>query len=217
MEKEAQTILQFIEFSNKLKSQLRTIKLSKDRHESVADHSWQLALMILLVYPHLKTKPNLLRSLKMALIHDITEAEIGDTPHGTALRYPAAKAEKDRLEKLEIEKVKKMVGGDLGQEIFDIWNEYESRDTFESKLVKALDTLEANLQSTFFDVSYWDNYYYKVALEKSGKHCIHEEILVKLDNAINERLETKYLEAGFDLEKIKSGFYDNEEIGTNKL
>lgn len=211
MKQEAETILKFMEFSSKLKSQLRTIKLSENRHESVADHSWQLALMILLVYPNLKEKPDLLKTLKMALVHDLAEAEIGDTPYGHTALNQSIRAEKDTKEKQEIEKVKNLIGGALGQEFSGLWYEYKARESIEAKLVKAIDSLEANFQSTRFDVSYWDNYFYKVALGKAEKLCDHEDVLIELNNAINERLEDSYKAAGLDIEKIKNGYFDGSK------
>lgn len=56
-------ILDFLKFSEKLKTQLRDNKLSTGRIESVADHSWQITLMCILVEPHLKNKVDLLKVL----------------------------------------------------------------------------------------------------------------------------------------------------------
>lgn len=44
-----------------------------ERYESVADHSWRLALLVLLVSDRLSKKINLEKALKMAIIHDIAE------------------------------------------------------------------------------------------------------------------------------------------------
>ncbi|KKQ60260.1 MAG: hypothetical protein US82_C0042G0006 [Parcubacteria group bacterium GW2011_GWC1_38_22] len=71
----ANDILKFLAFSQKLKSQQRTIKLAKDRHD-------------------LKKKIDLLKSLKMVLIHDLVEAEIGDTPYGDSISNEQIKEKK---------------------------------------------------------------------------------------------------------------------------
>jgi len=200
-------ILEFLKFSSKLKSQERSIKISWTRQESVAEHSWHLCMMVLLIAPHLSKQVDLLKALKMALVHDLVEAEIGDIPHGITATDQTKKEEKNIKETIEIEKIKNMIGGGLGMEIFDLWNEFEQEQTDEAKLIKALDSLEANHQSILFDVSYWDDYFYKIALTKAEKYCGHEDILVKLNAEITNRMENEFRKIGLDVEAMKN---DNE-------
>jgi putative hydrolase of HD superfamily len=196
-------ILEFLRFSSKLKSQERSIKISWERQESVADHSWHLCLMALLVVPHLQNKVDLLKTLKMALVHDIVEAEIGDTPHGLTATNQKLKIEKEKSEKKEIEKIRKMIGGDLGKEFYELWHEFEKLKTNEAKLVKALDSLEANHQSILFDVSYWDDYFYDIALTKADKFCKHEGILTNLNAEITNQMKNEFQKIGLKLKKRK--------------
>lgn len=213
MKQATDQILSFLSFSQKLKQQKRTIKLSNDRFESVADHSWHLALMLLVVHPHIKAKTDLLKSMKMALIHDLVEAELGDVPYEHSARDEKIKANKKVLEEAEASRIKDLIGGSFGQEFYDLWIEFENQDSSEARLVKSLDSLEANYQSILFDVDYWDNYFYKIALGKAEKYCEHEEILVELNKEISARMERKFIESGLDVDKIKGGFYDNDPLG----
>ncbi|MDO8593172.1 MAG: HD domain-containing protein [bacterium] len=201
--KKADKILQFLKFSSKLKSQKRTIKLSGERQESVADHSWQVCLLVLLVQPYLKNEVEIFKALKMALIHDLAEAEIGDIPHGVTATNRKIKLQKRKDEEREMKKIKKMIGGKLGAEFYDLWSEFETGQTREAKLVRALDSLEANQQSIRFDVDYWDDYFYSIALTKAEKHCRHEDILCKLNSLITTGMETEFRKIGLDVEKIK--------------
>ena len=203
MKKQAKEILDFLKFSSKLKGQKRTIKLSRERNESVADHSWHLALMVLLIYPYLSRKTDILKTLKMALIHDLVEAEIGDTPYGYYANNLKNRKKKMLKEKKEIGKIRKMIGGKLGKEVGELWHEFEEEDSNEAMLVRALDSLEANQQSILFDVDYWGDDFYAIALTKAEKHCRHEKILCELNREITRRMEKKFREAGLDLEKIK--------------
>lgn len=199
MDDVALNILKFLAFSQKLKSQQRAIKLSEDRNESSADHSWHLALMAIIVAPYLKQKVDLLNVLKMSLIHDLVEAEIGDTFHGDSVTKPEVRGEKKRKETEEMERIRKMIDGDVGEEIANLWNEYERLETMEAKFVKALDSLEANHQSIMYDVGYWEDYYYPIALTKADKYCEHEEILKALNKVITKQMREEFERAEISL------------------
>jgi putative hydrolases of HD superfamily len=204
MKKQARNVLNFLKFSSQLKVQERAIKLSASRYESVADHSWHLALLALLIHPYLDNRVDILKALKMALIHDLVEARIGDVPYGHYAKNLKKKNEKKLKERKEMEKIKKMVGGKLGTEIYKIWHEFEKENSNEAKLVKALDSLEANHQSILFDVDYWGDDFYGVALTKAKKYCSHEKILFELDKEITARMEKVFKKAGLDVKKIKN-------------
>src|SRR5215470_13295866 len=73
-------ILDFLALSERLKLELRHSWLSDGRRESVAEHSWQMALMALLVHRQLAAPVDLGRVLKLVLVHDLVEAEVGDVP-----------------------------------------------------------------------------------------------------------------------------------------
>jgi len=200
----AERILDFLKFSEKLKTQKRDNLLSDGKKESVADHSWHLALMALVVHPHLEESVDLLKVFKMILIHDLPEAELGDIPFSKSVENPELKKEKDEQEKLEIEKIKNKIGGDIGKEINELWQEYKERKTKEAKFVKALDSLEADYQGILFDnISYWDDIYYSLVFIKSDKHCVHEKILQEINSEIKKRTEEKMLDIGIDVNKIK--------------
>lgn len=72
-------ILQFLHLSNNLKKVLRSHNVCENRKESVSDHSWKLALMLIAITPHLDRKIDLERALIMAIIHDLGECLVGDT------------------------------------------------------------------------------------------------------------------------------------------
>jgi putative hydrolase of HD superfamily len=200
----AKRILDFLKFSEKLKTQKRDNLLSDGKYESVADHSWHLALMAFLVYPHLEYKVDLLKTLKMILVHDLTEAEIGDLPFSHSIKNPDLKKSKDIKEKQEIQKIKDMVGGELGGEVFELWNEYKQRISNEARFVKALDSLEADYQALLFgDINYWDDIYYDIVLSKNDKNCKHEKILQELNQEIKKRTEPEMTKIGLDIEKIR--------------
>ncbi len=78
MKIEAQKILEFLHFTEKLKRLTRHSWLSDGRQESVAEHTWRISIMFILVEPHLGIKVDSLKTLEMIVIHDIIEIIAGD-------------------------------------------------------------------------------------------------------------------------------------------
>lgn len=73
-------ILQVIALAEKLKYEMRHSWLSNGRQESVAEHTWRMSLMAVLVQPYLDKTVQMEKLLKMVIIHDLVEAEAGDIP-----------------------------------------------------------------------------------------------------------------------------------------
>lgn len=128
---------------------------TQNRYESVADHSWRLAMMVIAIEPYLSQKIDMGKALKMALIHDIAEIITGDaSPLGKdgtgqdSHAYNKAIAKKRQaLEK----KASKKIFGELptqqATELFALWLEYEDQASFEARIVKAMDRIEGKIQA----------------------------------------------------------------------
>ena len=72
--------IEFIKEVDKIKYiQRRTKLFHSDRNENDAEHSWHLAIMAMVLSEYSDTKIDLLKVLKMVLIHDIVELDAGDT------------------------------------------------------------------------------------------------------------------------------------------
>jgi len=186
-------ILEFLKFSEKLKTQERSVQNSNKGYESSADHSWHLALMALLVDPHLEEKVDLLKALKMILVHDLTEAEIGDLPYEKGVTNPSLLNEKEQKEREEIKRIREkvsLIDKDLSEEIYSLWHEYKGHKTKEALFVKALDSIEANFQSIILeDITYWGDLDHEMFVTKADKYCKHEKILEELNIEISERMK----------------------------
>ncbi len=76
----AEKLLDFLTLAERLKRELRHSWLSDGRRESVAEHTWFVALVALLAHGRLEEPVRLDRVLAMALVHDLAEAEAGDVP-----------------------------------------------------------------------------------------------------------------------------------------
>jgi len=145
MSQDAKKIIDFVAYAEKLKCEIRHASRSDNQRESVAEHCWRLSLMLMLVFPHLKIKVDLLKTLKMAIIHDLVEIESRDVPLLKHINNQAAKRAKSSKEKRAMSKIRKMLGRD-GKEISALWLEHEELKTNEAKVLKALDRLEGELQ-----------------------------------------------------------------------
>src|SRR5258705_3693395 len=78
MERQIASILKVLTLAERLKFELRHSYTSSGRQESVAEHTWRMSLMAVLIEPLLKQKVDTARLLKMIILHDLVEAEARD-------------------------------------------------------------------------------------------------------------------------------------------
>jgi putative hydrolase of HD superfamily len=120
-----------------VKSIIRKSKLYKaDRYENDAEHSWHFALMAVVLSEYANVKIDLLKVLKMALIHDIPEIYSGDV-----MIYKKGRAE-ELKEKKSAKKIFSMLPRGQAAEFYKLWLEFEARQTPEARFASALDRLE---------------------------------------------------------------------------
>lgn len=108
--------------------------------ESVADHSWRVALLALVLAPRMEPPLDRDRCVALALAHDLAEAEVGDiTPYDGVSEY-----EKRRREDEAMRRLSALAGDDS---LAALWREYDAAATPEARFVKELDKLETALQA----------------------------------------------------------------------
>lgn len=200
MKDSIKSILSLLKLAERLKFELRHSWLSSGRQESVAEHTWQMALMALLVNSHLEKPVNLEHTLKMILVHDLVEAETGDIPFFEKSKRQDQKAEREQD---AIENIRKMLDVETGQDIYDLFQEFELAETAEAKLAKALDSLEVQIQHNLADFSTWEDIEYDLVYTKMDKPCSHDSFLREVCEAVKEESEKKMELGGVDLQKIK--------------
>jgi putative hydrolase of HD superfamily len=136
-------ILAFLREAERLKTVTRSGWTSEGQRESVAEHTWRLCLMAMLLYgaaPGL----DLARLLRMCLVHDLGEALGGDVP---APEQQAA-APKAGQERADLLRLTEPLPPPVRSEIVALWDEYEAAATPEARIAKGLDKLETILQHT---------------------------------------------------------------------
>ncbi len=196
-----QQILVFLAFSERLKLELRHSWLSDGRQESVAEHTWQMALMAMLMHRHLATPVALERALKMILVHDLVEAEAGDVPFFAAAEAKRQKAENERR---AIEKIRTMLDAPVGEEVFQLWHEYEDRETPEARFAGALDNLEVQIQHNLADLATWEEFEYDLVYSKMDAHCAHDPFLAAFCDAVKDQAAVKMRAVGIDPEAVRA-------------
>ena len=110
-----------------------------ERHETDAEHSWHLAIMAVLLAEHVTShQVDVLKVLKMVLIHDIVEIDAGDT---YCFDQQAIRDKAER-ETLAAERLFGILPADQGAEFRLLWEEFEQRCSPEAQLADALDRLQ---------------------------------------------------------------------------
>jgi putative hydrolase of HD superfamily len=202
MKDKVSSILQVLQLAERLKFELRHSYLSSGRQESVAEHSWRMSLMAVLIEPLLTTKIDTARMLKMIIIHDLVEAEAKDISALDVLRDPAIRVEKEANERKAIENIRDALRETNGQEIYDLFYEFEHKETYEAKVAGALDKLEVQLQHNHADISTWEEIEYDMCY-MMDKHVLFDETLRELKDQIEAEAELKMKAAGVDVEAVK--------------
>lgn len=151
MNKDIKQFVDFLIYSEKLKTESRHAHKSDGSYESAAEHSWRLSLLLMLIAPKLQKNIDLLKALKMATIHDIVEIDAEDVLVLDHIDNKSKKDYKDQQEKIAIENVRKMLGTD-GDEIYKLWYEYLEAQTYEAKILHVLNMVEGQTQFLSEDV-----------------------------------------------------------------
>ncbi|MFA6106735.1 MAG: HD domain-containing protein [Patescibacteria group bacterium] len=110
--------------------------------DSSADHSWRVAIMVFLFAEELKLEIDIYKAVKIALTHDLVEAIAGDVDYRLIWLKKVSPEDKFKNEYAAMEKIRGTLPSPAGQEIFDLWLEFEKGTTPEGKFVNALDKME---------------------------------------------------------------------------
>jgi putative hydrolase of HD superfamily len=142
-------LLEFLRAAESLKTISRSGYTSAGRPESVAEHTWRLSLMALLLAPQFPDV-DFARLIKICIVHDLGEAVGGDIPAPEQARRVAAGAVAGKAadERRDLVALLKPLPLTLREEITSLWDEYEAAQSPEARLAKALDKLETILQHT---------------------------------------------------------------------
>jgi len=141
-------ILDFLRAAEALKVTTRSAHTSAGEKESVAEHTWRLCLMAM-VLSRSMPEVDFARLVRICIVHDLGEAIGGDVPAPEQARRAAlGEGHKAAEERRDLVQLAQPLPPALRDEIIGLWDEYEAGETAEAHLAKALDKLETILQHT---------------------------------------------------------------------
>jgi putative hydrolase of HD superfamily len=122
--------------------------------ESISDHMYRMALITLLCPASLSSKLDLARCTRMALVHDMAEALVGDiTPMDNVVKSEKSRREAETMDYICDGLLGKVGGGLQAEEIKAVWWEYENDETLEAHFVHDVDKMELLLQMVEYERS----------------------------------------------------------------
>ena len=175
------TLLDFFKNASNLKNISRQgwiDELSIKHPESVADHSYSMAIMAMIISD--LDNYNSEKILKMVLLHDLAESKIGDfTPN------KISKNEKEKLENNAFNEIIEQLPNSIKSEYDKIWKEYQNNSSLEAQIVHQIDKLEVALQAKIYQKSGLSKEDITTFLETAKSDITHP----KLKDILNQILQ----------------------------
>ncbi|TVT96727.1 hypothetical protein EJB05_24580, partial [Eragrostis curvula] len=144
----ASSAIDFLTLCHRLKTTKREgwVRRGVQAPESIADHMYRMGVMALIAADLPGVDRD--RCVKMAIVHDIAEAIVGDiTPSDNVPKEEKSRREKEALDHM----CELLGGGPRAQEIRELWMEYEENASLEAKVVKDFDKVEMILQALEYE------------------------------------------------------------------
>ena len=145
--------IEFILEVDKLKHVLRqTILMDKSRRENSAEHSWHIALTVMVLSEYAGDADiDFFRVMKSLLVHDLIEIDAGDT----YCYDDRGRQDQAEREKLAADRIFNILPPDQAGTFRDLWDEFEERKTPESRFANALDRVQPLLHNYFTRGQTW--------------------------------------------------------------
>lgn len=150
--KKLKSQLDFLVEIDKMKNIFRrTVIIDKSRRENDAEHSWHFAMLAMILEEYSSQKVDVTKAIKIALVHDLVEVYAGDT-----FAYDEkAKQDKRQRELEAADKIFGMLPEEQGAYIRALWDEFEAKETPESKYANVCDRLQPLMHNYLTDGHTW--------------------------------------------------------------
>lgn len=176
---EISALLDMLHVAEQLKNNTRHSWTSSSRQESVAEHSWRLALMAYWVHDEFP-EANREKLMLLSLIHDLGESFTGDIP-------AFVKTDDDReTEYTQLQQWTAALPQPYCSEMSELFQELEEQITLESKIVKALDKIEVLIQHNEADIDTWLPLEYEMNLTHANPQVQFSAYLKQLREAVRQ-------------------------------
>lgn len=176
---DARELLNALTIAERLKDTTRHCYTSKGRHESVAEHSWMMTVMAFFMKNEFPDA-DMNKVIQMCIIHDLGECFTGDVPTFMKTKEQEC-TEKDLLYDW-VESLPETTQAEMKA----LYKEMEERRSIESKIYKAIDSLEALIQHNFSDLATWSENEFTLNLTYADDRVNFSTYLSDLRNAIRE-------------------------------
>ncbi|MBQ4070375.1 MAG: HD domain-containing protein [Alphaproteobacteria bacterium] len=182
-------IVDFLQIAERLECEYRLTRMSDGAQQSVAAHSWNMALMAMVLRPYLVNNVDFEKVLKLCLLHDLPEAIAHDVP--LHQQTDAVRVQKHADESVAVNQIVDMLRND---DIRACFAEYDARQSAESRLVKALDVMDTAVQhmcaqDLAYVGEYADNFYWKMFFDDEfAKMFDFEPVLRGVFDEIRQRV-----------------------------
>jgi putative hydrolases of HD superfamily len=149
----------FLNEADKLKSVLRATTLcDASRRENSGEHSWHLALYAMVLADHAAPGVDISRVIRMLILHDLVEIDVGDVPIHSANGTAHASAETLAAEARAADRIFGLLPADLGQSFRALWEEFEAAETPDAVFAKSLDRVQPVMQNIVSGGGTWTEY-----------------------------------------------------------
>lgn len=158
-------ILGFLTEADALKSVNRATSLCDgSRVENTAEHSWHIALYALILADQAAPDVDIARVIKMLLLHDLVEIDVGDVPIHSANGAAHGSNDVQAAEAVAAKRIFGLLPNSLGDDLHLTWQEFEANETATAKFAKSLDRVQPVMQNIQCGGGSWIDY--KVTFEQ---------------------------------------------------
>jgi putative hydrolase of HD superfamily len=178
--------VEFIVEIDKLKQVPRqTFTTNNSRQENSAEHSWQIALMAILLAEYADSNEiDVFRVVKMLLIHDLVEIDAGDT----FCYDDAARRGQHERELQAAERIFNLAPRDQAKTLVTLWKEFEACITPDSRFANAIDRLQPLLNNYYTKGKAWIKHNVK-SHQVIDRNCIIGEEAPKLWHYVKDLID----------------------------
>lgn len=149
----------FLLEADRLKQVLRATTLADgSRRENSGEHSWHLALYALVLTDHAGPGVAIDRVIRMLILHDLVEIDVGDVPIHSANGEAHGSAETQAAEQRAADRIFGLLPPDVGQPLRSLWEEFEAAETPDAIFAKSLDRVQPLLHNIASGGGSWIDY-----------------------------------------------------------